>query len=185
MRRVGWTIVAGVLGCAVADAPEPEAEGRRLSDFDPEAFVIIDVADVPEGMIRLDVDGDAVELTEAVDAETVVLARELAAAEVPAPEQGAGADDLPLTADPDPQLSCPYLVTDEYVVPKHEQVWTCVPGGWGQICTLTWAWVNHYITCYSNCISCVASQCWDSTSGSSTTKPNAMYLVSHETEPCN
>ena len=145
---------------------------------------IIDVGDLPEGMIRLDVDGEAVELTEAVDAETVVLARELAA-DVTEPEESVAPGELPLTADPNPQSSCPFLVTNEYVVPKYEQVWVCVPGGWGQICTLQWAWVDHYITCHSNCISCVATQCWDGTSGSSTTKPSSTYLVSHETGPCN
>jgi hypothetical protein len=186
MRRVGWTIFAGVLACAVAEGPESESEpqGRRLSEFDAEAFAIIDVDDLPDGMIRLDVDGDAVELAEAVDAETVVLARDLAA-EVTEPEQSVEPDELPLTADSDPQAACPFRVTDEYIVPKYEQVWTCVPGGWGQICYQHWAWVDHFITCHSNCISCVATQCWDGTSGTSTSKPSSTYLVSHETEPCN
>ena len=187
MKRITWTFIT-VLGCSVADQPQPEPnEGRKLSDFDPAQYEVIAIADVEEDSIFLDVDGERVELTSVVDVDYVVRSRGEAATDGEQVGIEPGASSL--AAEIDPQLICPYQTTDTFVVPKYEWVWTCIPSGGGiPLCSGRYAWVNHNIICENSCINCGSWSCHDNTNNTNSTTPPALqYRVDHDVDEngCN
>jgi len=182
MKHVGWAIIA-LIGCSVADEPQPEPErGRRLEDFDPGTYQIIAIDELEAEPIFVQEDGERVELASIVEAEVIVRERDrpTLGEATPALPSGAG-----FTADVAPQesgLSCQRHT--QYEVPFEETIILCFQTRAGLICTPHDYVVYHDISCIQSCSHPTLESCYDMDADESTTTPDSAYLVDQFYLPC-